>query len=68
MTRYAALDVSVKDSAVCIIDENGSIVRESKVASEVPVIAELLRAQRDELALVALEAGPLSQHLFDGLA
>jgi transposase len=68
MTKYAALDVSVKDSAVCIIDANGSIVRETKVASEVPVVTEALRAHRDELALVALEAGPLSQHLFDGLA
>lgn len=68
MTKYAAVDVSVKDSAVCIIDANGSIVRETKVASEVPVIAEALRPYRSELALVALEAGPLSQHLFDGLA
>lgn len=68
MTKYAALDVSVKDSALCIIDADGSIVRETKITSECPPIAEALRPYRDELALVALEAGPLSQHLFDGLA
>jgi transposase len=65
MTKYAALEVSVKDSAVCVVDGDGSIVRETKVASEVSVVAEALRPHRGELAL---EAGPLSQHLFDGLA
>jgi transposase len=68
MAKYAGLDVSVKHSSVCVMEADGSIVRERKVASECPAIAEVLRAYRGELALVALEAGPLSQHLFDGLA
>jgi transposase len=31
---FAGLDVSVKDTSVCIVDGTGEIVRELKVASE----------------------------------
>jgi hypothetical protein len=34
MEHFAGLDVSVKDTSVCIVDETGRIVREAKVASE----------------------------------
>ncbi|PND18574.1 hypothetical protein CN934_27365 [Ensifer sp. MMN_5] len=33
MKHYCALDVSVKETAVCIVDETGKICRETKVAS-----------------------------------
>ena len=34
MEHFAGLDVSVKDTSVCIVDDTGRIVREVKVASE----------------------------------
>ena len=34
MDYFAGLDVSVKETSVCIVDEAGKIVREVKVASE----------------------------------
>jgi len=34
MEHFAGLDVSVKETSVCIVDDTGKIVREAKVASE----------------------------------
>ena len=34
MDYFAGLDVSVKDTSVCIVDDVGKIMREVKVASE----------------------------------
>jgi transposase len=34
MDHFAGLDVSVKDTSVCVVDDTGKIVREVKVASE----------------------------------
>jgi hypothetical protein len=34
MDHFAGLDVSVKETSVCIVDDVGKIVREVKLASE----------------------------------
>jgi predicted NBD/HSP70 family sugar kinase len=34
MEHFAGLDVSVKETSVCIVDETGKVVREVRVASE----------------------------------
>ena len=34
MDHFAGLDVSVKETSVCILDDAGEIVKEVKVASE----------------------------------
>ena len=34
MDHFAGLDVSVKETNICIVDDAGKIVREVKVASE----------------------------------
>ena len=34
MDYFAGLDVSVKETSVCIVDDTGKIVREVRVASE----------------------------------
>ena len=33
MDHFAGLDVSVKETSVCIVDDTGRIIREVKVAS-----------------------------------
>ena len=34
MEHFAGLDVSVKETSICIVDDTGRIIRETKVASE----------------------------------
>ena len=41
MDHFAGLDVSVKDTSVCTVDDMGKIVREVKVASEPNVLSDL---------------------------
>jgi transposase len=42
MDSFAGLDVSVKETSVCIVDETGRIVREAKVASEPDALLAVL--------------------------
>jgi transposase len=64
MDHYAGIDVSLECSSVCVVDTNGKIVREGKVASEPDALIGWLRSQGYELSRIGLEAGPLSQWLF----
>lgn len=68
MKHYVGLDVSVKETAICIVDEIGKVVREIKVTTEPAAIIAVLVAGGLEYARVGLEAGPLSQWLVSGLA
>jgi len=61
MDYFAGLDVSVKDTSVCIVDETGKIVREVKVSSEPDALLTVLRNPAYHFKRIGLEAGPLSQ-------
>jgi transposase len=65
--HYAGLDVSLELTSVCLVDQQGQVVREAKVASEPGALIGFLRTQDLEIARVGLEAGPLSQWLHAGL-
>src|SRR3974390_625402 len=67
MDHFAGLDVSVKDTSVCIVDGTGKIVREVKVASEPDALLGVLRNPDYCFKRIGLEAGPLSQWLFSAL-
>src|SRR2546421_7840362 len=67
MDYFAGLDVSVKETSVCIVDDAGKIVREARVASEPEALLQVLTNTID-LKRIGLEAGPLSQWLFSALA
>ena len=67
MEYFAAIDVSLKLSSVCVVDGTGRIVREGKVASEPDALVGYLRGSGLVLTRVGLEAGPLSQWLHAGL-
>ena len=43
MDHFAGLDVSVKETSVCIVDETGKIVREMKLASEPDALVAVLK-------------------------
>jgi transposase len=68
MDHFAGLDVSVKDTSVCIVDDSGKIVREAKVASEPEALLSVLKNPAYRFKRIGLEAGPLSQWLFSALA
>ena len=68
MAYFAGLDVSVKETSVCIVDDAGKIVREAKVASELEALLQVLRNTIYRFKRVGLEAGPLSQWLYSVLA
>ena len=63
MEHFAGLDVSVKETSVCIVDDMGRIVREVKVASEPEALLQVLTNPAYRFKRVGLEAGPLSQWL-----
>jgi transposase len=68
MDYFAGLDVSVKETSVCIVDDTGRLEREVKVASEPEALLEVLRIPGQPFKRIGLEAGPLSQWLFSALA
>src|SRR5258707_1424667 len=67
MDHFAGLDVSVKETSICIVDETGRIVGEVKVASEPEALLQMLMNPAYHFKRIGLEAGPLSQWLFSAL-
>lgn len=68
MDHFGGLDVSVKETSLCIVDDTGRIVREVKVASEPEALLQVLMNAAYHFKRIGLEAGPLSQWLFGALA
>lgn len=68
MDLFVGLDVSVRSTSICIMDDAGKLVKEAKVDSEPSSISELLGKVDGHYRRVGLEAGPLSQWLYSGLA
>jgi transposase len=62
------LDVSVKETSVCIVDDVGKIIWEVKVASEPAELLAVLTNPAYHFKRIGLEAGPLSQWLYSALA
>src|SRR6202048_5024214 len=64
MNHYAGIDVSLECSSVCVVDANGKILREARVASEPEALIAWFASLGFGLERIGLEAGPLSQWLF----
>src|SRR5215510_13458080 len=64
MDYFAGLDVSVKETSVCIVDDAGKIVQEARVASEPEALLQVLTNTIYRFK----EAGLLSQWLLSALA
>src|SRR5438128_2617812 len=64
MNHYAGIDVSLECSCVCVIEANGKILREAKVASEPEALIAWFHSSGFDFERIGLEAGPLSQWLF----
>ena len=57
------LDVSVKATSVCVVDDAGKVLLEQKVPTEAADIIALLTSLGVTLSRIGIEAGPLSQWL-----
>lgn len=67
MEYFAGLDVSMKETAICIIDAGGTIVAELAVATEPEAIRSALQGYADRLTRIGHEAGALSPWLHRAL-
>ena len=67
MTYYAGLDVSLRTVNICVIDDDGERIAESKLASDVQDVVAYLDDLNIAIEGVGLEAGTLTQYLTYGL-
>jgi transposase len=67
MTAYAALDVSMNKTAICVTDTSGTILLQAAAPSDPDAITRYLARYGSELELAGFEAGPLSEWLYRGL-
>jgi transposase len=58
--------VSLELSSVCVVDTQGKILKEAKVASEPDVLVEFFEMLGFAVKRIGLETGPLSQWLHAG--
>lgn len=63
MSYYAGIDVSLEYSSICVVDGDGTIVREAKALSEPDALIGWFAEALLPMKRIGLEAGPLSQWL-----
>lgn len=67
MTYYAGLDVSLKTTFICIVDEKGKVKVEYESASTPESIHDFLAGSKLPIEKVGLESGCLTHYLKKGL-
>jgi transposase len=67
MALFVGLDVSVKETSVCVVDAEGQVLREARTATDPARIAGAIGGVEGEVRRVGLEAGPMAQWLTEGL-
>jgi len=67
MTYYAGLDVSLRNVNLCVIDDQGDLVEEAKLSSDVQDFIAHLDRLDFAIERIGLEAGTLAQYLTYGL-
>jgi hypothetical protein len=59
--RFAALDVSLEKTTICVMSLDGIIRREAVLLTDPDAIATWLAVDQGKLERIGLEAGPLSE-------
>jgi transposase len=67
MSHYAGLDVSLEETAICVVDGTGRIVKEARAPSEPQALITALRQIELPLERIGLEACSLTAWLHDEL-
>lgn len=67
MKHYIGLDVSMKETSICVINEKGKIIDEESVITDPQYIALHLKQLQLSIELIGLESGSLSHWLTEEL-
>jgi transposase len=67
MVHFVGLDVSVKATSVCVVDDADAVILQQKVPTEAADIVALLTSLGVTFGRIGIEAGPLSQWLVNAL-
>lgn len=67
MEHYVGLDVSLKMTAICIVDRSGAIKREGVVPSDPEAIAAFVHARAMNVVRIGLESGATSTWMWSEL-
>lgn len=67
MKHYVGLDVSQRETAVCVVDESGKLVFAGKAKSNPGALAELLRKRAPFAERIGFETGAMSSWLWHEL-
>src|SRR5215472_705007 len=67
MVHFVGLDVSVKATSVCVVDDAGKVILEQKVPTDPADIIAILTSLGATYGRIGIEAGPLSQWLVNAL-
>jgi transposase len=60
METFVGLDVSLRETSICVLNHSGEILWRGKTASDPEAIAATVRAKAPNLSRVGFETGPLS--------
>jgi len=67
MECYVGLDVSLKQTSICVVSGTGSVVREGVVDSDPDAIAAFVRSKAPGAIRIGLETGPTATWLWTEL-
>ena len=67
MQYYVGLDVSLKQTSMCVVDQTGLVVREGVVDSDPEAISVYVRSKAPDAVRIGLETGPTSTWLWTEL-
>src|SRR6516162_9517772 len=67
MVHFVGLDVSVRATSVCVVDDVGKVILEQKVPTDPADIIAILTSLGVSFGRIGIEAGPLSQWLVNAL-
>jgi len=67
MSHYAGLDVSLEETAICVVDSTGRIIKETRAPSEPEALVTALREIGLPLERIGLEACSMASWLHDEL-
>ena len=67
MTQYVGLDVSQKETAVCVVDQSGKILFEGKAPSDPGALARLIHKRAPDAERIGFETGAMASWLWHEL-
>ena len=67
MELYVGIDVSLKETSICVVDGSGAVLCEGTVISEPEAIAGFIKTNAVSAKRIGLETGPTTTWLWHEL-